>query len=261
MNNSGKTPHQSKNNRESLFRSNYNNSTDILNPPVLQPIWEGLIRIVLYALLVVGLAEFIRWDATQFSGDSKFSEQSYTELMQSVLLILSSGLLLYLYFTKSPLRYTALLLLGLTGAAFFREQDVYFETYLGNGTWQIPVYMLLAMVFITVGKHITEFAKELRLYTQSASFGMFLGGLLTTFVFSRLYGRKTFWYAVMGEDYFRAVKNAGEECLELYGYLFIFISVTELFILIKTLQKTNLSRSFLEIRQLLSKPQEVVAHD
>jgi hypothetical protein len=215
---------------------------------------EGLARIILYALLVVGLAEFIKWDATQFVGDLKFSEQSYTEFGQSFLLILSCGLLLYLYRTQSPVRYTALLLLGLLSAAFFREQDVYFENYLGNGTWQIPVYTLLIVVLTTIWKNRHSFARELTLYTHSTAFGVFLGGLLTTFVFSRLYGRKTFWYSVMGEDYFRAVKNAGEECLELYGYLFLFISCVELAILSKKLLTTNLNESFSEIRQLLRQP-------
>lgn len=231
------------------------------NRPALAPIRDGLIRIIVYAVLIVGLAEFIKWDASQFSGDMKFSEQSNTEWLQSIFLAISCSVLLYLFLSKSPLRYTALLMLGLTGAAFFREQDVYFENYIGNGTWQVPVYLLLAVVLFIVVKNIAEFAKELKLYTQSTSFGVFLSGLLTTFVFSRLYGRKTFWYAVMGDDYMRAVKNAGEECLELYGYLLILISVIELLLMGRMLKKINLTRSFMEIRELLGRPRAVVQQD
>jgi hypothetical protein len=230
-------------------------SQNTIHRASFKPVIIGFFRIVVYGLLVVGLAEFIQWDASQFMGDSKFSEDSYTEIMQSVFLALSTGLLAYLYLTESPLRYSALLMMGLTGAAFFREQDLFFENTFGNGTWQIPVYLLLAMVIYQVVRNRIQFSQELKLYTQSTSFGVFLGGLLTTFAFSRLFGRKTFWYEVMGDQYFRAVKNAAEECLELYGYLFIFISVIELFLLSNTLRKADLAHSFVEIRQLLKEPE------
>lgn len=172
--------------------------------------------------------------------------------MQSIFLAISTALLLFLYVKKSAFRYVALLLLALTGAAFIREQDIFFENYLGNGTWQIPVYLLLAVVIYIVVKNLAQFSQELKLYTQSTSFGVFLGGLLTTFVFSRLYGRKTFWYEVMGDQYFRAVKNAGEECLELYGYLLILISVVELVLLSITIKKVDLNRFFDDTQRLLA---------
>jgi hypothetical protein len=65
--------------------------------------------------------------------------------------------------------------------------------------------------------------------TKSYAFMTF--GIITVFLFSRLYGRTEFWETVMEEKYFRSVKNVSEEGIELYGYLFFFFAVIELVIL------------------------------
>ena len=173
------------------------------------------------------------WDARREVMGDKFSESSYVEYLQSLFLFLSCILLIWTYNRFHALRYTALLMFGFLGASFFREQDIFFETYLGMSTWQIPVYALLAVVVYIVIKNIATFLAELGEYVPSAPFGLFVMGFLTTYVFSRLFGRTVFWNAVMEDNYFRTVKNAAEECLELYGYMIIFISVIELLLLAK----------------------------
>jgi len=45
----------------------------------------------------------------------------------------------------------------------------------------------------------------------------------------------------MEDSYFRGVKNAAEECLELYGYLFILIATIEFFITERKLWKNNIA--------------------
>ena len=57
-----------------------------------------------------------------------------------------------------------------------------------------------------------------------------MAGFITTFVFSRLFGRSIFWQAVMEEQYFRSVKNAAEEGTELLGYGLMLIGAIEYFI-------------------------------
>ena len=86
---------------------------------------------------------------------------------------------------------------------------------------------------IIVIKNFSVFLQQLASYLATASFGLFLMGMLTTYVFSRLFGRTEFWEAVMEEKYFRSVKNTAEECLELYGYMVLLIGVIELLILAK----------------------------
>lgn len=190
-------------------------------------------RIIFYATATVLLAEFIKWDGSLSSIDNKFSEDSLTEILQTVFLFTSSIILLKLYATSNSYKYTAILLFGLTGASLIREQDVYFENYIAQSSWQIPAYAILGFAIYRVIRNRSIFLREMKSYMSSFSFGLFSMGLITTYIFSRLFGRKVFWYAVMEQHYMRAVKNAAEECLELYGYLFILISIIELTFLSK----------------------------
>src|SRR5690554_1083779 len=197
----------------------------------LKPLWYGFLRLVVYGLAVVILAEFMRWEAGIDVGEVKFTEASYVEYLQALLLFISCVVLAWIYFHHHVYRWMAALMFGFLGASFIREQDVYFERYLGDGTWQIPVYALLALVLYKVIKNFPAFLQQLDEFLSSASFGLFLMGMLTTYVFSRLFGRTEFWEAVMEERYFRSVKNTAEECLELYGYMILFIAVVEYLIL------------------------------
>jgi hypothetical protein len=199
----------------------------------LNPLLNGTIRFIVYGLLIFLLSEFMYWDARHEVVEEKFLESSYLEYLQSLLLFLSCIVLILIYKKYHVFRYTALLMFGFLGASFFREQDLFFETYLGMGTWQFPVYALLAVVIYTIIKNFSSFLLEVKEYVSSAPYGLFLMGVLTTYVFSRLFGRKVFWNAVMEDRYFRAVKNTAEECLELYGYMIILISVIELVLMAK----------------------------
>lgn len=199
----------------------------------LNPLLNGAIRFIGYGLLIFLLAEFMYWDARHEVVEEKFLEDSYLEYLQSLLLFLSCVILIWIYKKYHAFRYTALLMFGFLGASFFREQDLFFETYFGMGTWQFPVYALLAVVIYIVVKNFSSFLLEVKEYESSAPFGLFLMGVLTTYVFSRLFGRKVFWNAVMEDRYFRAVKNTAEECLELYGYMIILIAVIELCLMAK----------------------------
>jgi len=192
---------------------------------------------VIYGLIVFGLGEYILWDAQRYEVDAKFIEFGFTEYGQTTLLFCSCLILWVVYQKYRPLKYVALLMFGFLGSALIREQDVYFEDYIGQSTWQIPVYVLISYVLYQVIRHFKQFLKELPDYIQSYSFGIFTMGFLMTFVFSRLFGRKTLWYAIMEDRYFRDVKNAAEEGLELFGYLILLFAVIELFILAHKMNK------------------------
>ncbi|REA62817.1 hypothetical protein DSL64_07805 [Dyadobacter luteus] len=184
-------------------------------------------RYLVYGCLIVLLAQLIKWDASQAEGDLKFSEQSYTEACQLVLLLFSSLLLWHIYRQSKAYGYVALLMMGLTATSLVREMDDPFDA-LFDGAWQITAFSVAAWVIFTVYKNRHTFLSQFFRFVSTPSFGMFLSGIFTTYIFSRLIGRKVFWQAVMEEQYFRAVKNASEESTELYGYLLIFIAVLEL---------------------------------
>ena len=192
-----------------------------------KPIISHGIRFFIYALSAYLLAELIRFDAKTGSIHTKFSENSLTEYTQSIFLLAASIILFFIYKRSQPRSYLALLLFAFTSASFFREQDVYFENFIGQTSWFIPVLIVVITSFYLVIKNWGHFILQLDRYRNTFSAGLFTSGIITTYLFSRLFGRKVFWYTVMEDHYFRGVKNAAEECLELYGYLFILIAAIE----------------------------------
>ena len=189
-------------------------------------------RYIVYGALVFLTAEFMKWNASLDHPEAKFSEYSYVEYAQSFLLLLTSLISLRFYISKHSHTYMNIFLLlsGLSAMALIREQDIYFDNLLGRGMWPIPVYAIVLVVGYKAFKARKEILSELALYVKSKSYAFFTFATLTIFAFSRLFGRTKFWEAIMEDKYFRSVKNAAEECLELYGYLFLLFAVIELII-------------------------------
>lgn len=205
------------------------------------PIIRQGVRFFIYALAAFLIAELIRFDAQTGSIDTKFSENSYTEYMQSIFLLTSSILLFFIYKRSQPRSYLALLLFAFTSVSFIREQDVYFENLIGQTAWLFPVLIILMVVLYLVIRNAQTFVVQLERYRHTFSAGLLTSGIITTYIFSRLFGRRIFWETVMEGHYFRGVKNAAEECLELYGYLFILIAVMEFFIAERKLWKDDIT--------------------
>ena len=67
-------------------------------------------------------------------------------------------------------------------------------------------------------------------FIERPEFGIFICGLLTVLVFSRLFGSNFLWEPVMANAYIRCAKNMAEEGLELLGYLFLAIAAVEYYI-------------------------------
>lgn len=206
-----------------------------------------LLRFFLYCLLAVSLAEVIRYDALNSPLESRFSEESMTEIIQSILLVFASSTALYIYLAKGHYSMIALLFFCISACSFVREQDIYFEETFGKTTWLYPVILILVFVGYKLARNFQVLISELKKYTNSYPFGIFLSGFITTYIFSRLFGRKIFWYAVMNEQYIRAVKNAAEEGLELYGYLLLLFAIAELFFEYKAVQKNKESQQTMVI--------------
>jgi hypothetical protein len=198
-----------------------------------------LTRFLVYSIVVVLIAELMKWNAATDGSEAKFSESSYVEYLQSILLLGCSVISIILFLSRRTKAFQQIfnLIFGLTTAALIREQDIYFEQTFGHGMWPYPVCLVLAFVVYNAFKGKAQLLKQLSDYTGTKSFAFMTFGAITVFIFSRLYGRTKFWEVVMEEKYFRSVKNASEECIELYGYLFIFFAVIELMIQVR--QKLN----------------------
>jgi len=187
----------------------------------------SLIRILTYALLVAIISELIRYDAIHSQPLHQFSEDSLTELCQSVMLLLSACVFLYTTYRYKPFRSLSSVLFCFVAASVIREQDAFLDQFFFHGSWKIGVFPLVILSLVIIWRNTAVFLTATHRFSSTPAFGLLLSCLLTTYVFSRLLGRKIFWMAVMGENYLRDVKNAAEETMELYGYLLLLIASIE----------------------------------
>ncbi|WP_355659785.1 hypothetical protein [Halomonas salifodinae] len=188
------------------------------------------LRAFFYIFLVALLAQGTLWEARHLP-NVRFTERGFTELAQSALLMASALLLLHVRQRLRVMPQVTLLLFAFVTSSLIREQDYWLDTYVADHTWKVLVTLVI-LPSLAWGIHRRrDFAAELAGYANSFSFGLFAGGVLTTYVFSRLYGRSAFWQAVLQEQYLRTFKDAAEEVVELFGYALILIAMIELLIL------------------------------
>ncbi|GAA4901742.1 hypothetical protein [Mucilaginibacter defluvii] len=195
---------------------------------------SGFFRLIIYGALVFGVAEFIRWDAMLVHGqESKFGEDSYTEFAQSALLLAAAGIYISVSAKYKQFKALAFFLFSFAMASFIREQDSLLDDHIFDGAWQTGVFSLFAFMVFYLWRHWHQFLQNVALFVHTQAFGVFITGFLTTYVFSRLYGRGKFWQEIMEDRYLRAVKNASEECTELFGYTILAIAAVEFYLFVK----------------------------
>lgn len=188
------------------------------------------LRASLYILLVAGIVQGVYYEAL-YQPEARFSERGFTELAQSGLLALATLLLLYVRLGLRELPQVSLLLLAFVASSLVREQDALLDARVFDGAWQLLVALIILPSLYGVIRHRHEFAEQFAGYANSLSFGLFAAGFLTTYVFSRLYGRSEMWQAILREDYARTFKDAAEEVVELFGYALILVAMIELALL------------------------------
>ncbi len=193
------------------------------------------IRATLYILTIGALMQGVYYEGIYLGGETRFSEIGFTELMQSLLLGLASGLLWYAHRHLAPFRHLALLMFLFLFASFIREQDAFLDAYVFDGAWQVLVSLVLVPGLFVVIRRRQGFLEEFSRYADSFSFGLFAAGFLCTYVFSRLYGRGEFWEAILAERYVRVFKDTAEEVTELFGYALLLFAVIELILLARRL--------------------------
>lgn len=188
------------------------------------------LRATLYILLIAALMQGVYYEA-EYLPEVRFTEYGFTELTQTVILASSSALLLYVRYGLKALPTVALLMFAFVASSLIREQDYWLDTYVSEHTWKILVTLVILPCLYWVIRHRRRFLDEFTHYSNTFSFGLFAAGVLTTYVFSRLYGRSEMWMAILGDHYERTFKDAAEEITELLGYTLILIAVIEMVLL------------------------------
>ncbi|RKR04458.1 hypothetical protein C7446_1667 [Kushneria sinocarnis] len=185
-------------------------------------------RYFVYLCALALLCQMQYWSVLANPG-TRFSELSFVELAQSGLLLVS---LILLWRTRQLGTWPAgtALMFGWLLASLIREQDFQLDR-LFDGLWQ----WLVAVVAIATVRHLwrqrEQIAEECRSFFAWSGFGLFMGGFMATYVFSRLMGRSALWEAVLGEAYQYRIKSGVEETLELLGYALMFAACVELWLL------------------------------
>ncbi|WP_148253558.1 hypothetical protein [Aidingimonas lacisalsi] len=188
------------------------------------------LRALIYILLTGALMQGVYYEAL-YLPDTRFTERGFTELAQSLLLALASALLIYARYGVKRMPQVTLLMFGFLFSSFIREQDSYLDTYVFDGAWQVLVTFVVLPCLIQVIRRRHDFVREFECYSNTFSFGLFAAGFLTTYAFSRLYGRSEVWMAILGDHYARTFKDAAEEVTELFGYALLLFAVIELVLL------------------------------
>jgi len=186
-----------------------------------------MVRSLLYLLFIVGVAQIFSMEGYSQLTKSDYSEHSATEKMHDIFAFISCVVFFIAARFSRSLRPAAVIVGTLAGLMLIREFDAFLDENLFDGAWQVLVYSSIAASAFYLFKQTYPIKESLLEYSRTSSAGIFLSGILVVLAFSRLFGRGSFWEAVMGDSYMRLVKNIAEEGTELMGYALLVIAAVE----------------------------------
>lgn len=189
------------------------------------------IRVILYSLLIFGVAEAIFFDASHPMEDGYFGEITFTEIGQELILFVLFGFYLWFGFKWRTIQPVTNLVSLFFLMSFIREFNFLVDK------WIFPVLVVFAFfvwLFVRDFKKIKD--STIRLFSVPAS-SWLLSGFLVTFIFSRLMGRSKFWKLLYNDESYRLAKAATEEGLELLGNSIMLIGAIEFLIYYFTVEK------------------------
>ena len=171
-------------------------------------------------VLAIGIVanSVLRIDFVLLNGN--VGEFSVTEMLQQLLLIVSSGSFVYLARKRNEVKNAAVLISAFFAVLFIREMDFWFDK-LAHGAWVFPAALVAGSAIFYAVKNGKRTIDQLALILASPHMNLLVTGVMLLLVFSRLFGMGSFWHNVMGDDYVRAVKNIAEEGTELLAYCLI----------------------------------------
>jgi hypothetical protein len=191
------------------------------------------LRVIIYSLLMFGVAEIVRLDALFPMEDGYYGEISFTEISQEIILFA-----LFVLYMVMGRRYSSVQPVTNILSLFF------LASFIREFNFLIPwwVYLVIPVVLLALWLLVRDFKKlkdaTIHFFSQPASV-WFLSGFLITYIFSRLIGRSSFWRLLYDENTYRLAKAATEEGLELAGDVMMLISALEFFLYFHFVGKSN----------------------
>ena len=192
-----------------------------------------LIRVFVYALLMLGVAEAVRFDAMYPMEDGYFGEISLTEIFQEIILFILFGAFLWLGYMHRPMQTVCNFVSLFFLISFIREFNFLIDWWVYPS---LAVFLIIGWLVVRDFKKIKKSTGEF--FAQPAG-GWFLSGIMVTYVFSRLFGRSSFWLVLYDENNYRLAKAATEEGLELLGDVILLIAAIEYLVNVRNLKRRN----------------------
>lgn len=180
---------------------------------------------------MIALNMVFMFDASHATATEKFGEISLTEIIQPIIL-----LFLFVGFFIVGRKLKTMTHFSYMASLFFIMSCIReFNEYLDS--WFYFVLPFLAITIFLILKYFKKIVDGLSVFIKTTSSSLFMVGFLITYVFSRFFGRESFWKTLMEDGYMRMVKATAEEGIELLGYTFLLIAMIELLLSVPKLRK------------------------
>jgi hypothetical protein len=182
------------------------------------------IRVIVYSLLMFGIAQGIFYDAANPIGVSYFSENTFTEIGQEIILFI-----LFLVYLVLGFKWREIQPISNIVSLFFLISFIREFNFLALN-WIYPALIVLAILGWLVVRDFKKIkAATIKFFSVPAS-SWFFSGFLVTYIFSRLLGRSKFWKLMYHDESYRLAKAATEEGIELLGNTLMLIGAIEFII-------------------------------
>ena len=180
----------------------------------------------LIAWLEITFPGSLRLNVFTAPGDSMgTSEFSPIEIIQTLILAICAMMMGWVA-RHCPSQQPIAVLFGALALAFLiRELDYFFDRYLVDNLYQLPIGILAALAITYTYRHSRRLRIALARLWPSPALALLFAGAVVLFAFAQMMGHEPLWQAIMGDQYQRVVKLATEEFIELLGY-FLWLAGT-----------------------------------
>lgn len=201
------------------------------------------LRVIVYGLLVFGMAEGVFYDAAHPLNGSYFGEITFVEITQEIVLFV-----LFLFYIFLGLKWKNIQPVANLAGLFFLISFIREFNFL-KLDWVYPALVVLAVFIWLVVRDFKKIKNAATGFFSVPASSWLLSGFLVTYVFSRLMGRSKFWQLMYTGENYRLAKAATEESIELLGNTIMLIGAIEFLIYFLSRKKHLVSSSGLPTSQ------------
>lgn len=179
------------------------------------------LRVIIYSLLMFGIAEAVRFDALFPMEEGYFGEISMVEISQEIILFI-----LFVFYLVFGFKYCKIQPVSNIVSLFFLISFIREFNFLID-FWLYPALLVLAVIGWLVVRDFKKLKSATQTFFSYPASAWFFSGFLVTYIFSRLFGRSKFWLLIYDESNYRLAKAATEEGIELLGDALMLIGAIE----------------------------------